>query len=123
MPSIGQCWSFDTNQFFACATGASTRKVASFPSKEDVMPSLRAPRFYNDDVLTSCLSGHLISQGSSDPPDVIMLIQQALNERGAALTVDGIFGPATAAAVTAYQTDKGLVPKDGIVGPGTMSAL
>src|SRR5262249_1134551 len=36
---------------------------------------------------------------------------------------DGFFGPDTGAAVTAYKTDKGLVPNDPVVGPGTTRAL
>jgi peptidoglycan hydrolase-like protein with peptidoglycan-binding domain len=87
------------------------------------MPTLRAPRFYGDDVLASCLSGHRIFQGSGDPPDSVKRIQQALNDLGDTLAVDGIFGPATGAAVTAYKTTKGLVPNDPVVGPGTMGAL
>src|SRR5205807_5756938 len=45
-----------------------------------------------------------------------------LRARGHALAVDGIFGPGTAAAVRAFQQQKGLAA-DGIVGPSTWPAL
>lgn len=45
-----------------------------------------------------------------------------LDTRGAGLTVDHDFGPATAAAVTNYQTSVGL-PATGIVDPATKAAL
>lgn len=44
--------------------------------------------------------------------------QQALNERGAHLRVDGIFGPKTRATVEDWQRAHGLVV-DGIAGPAT----
>lgn len=87
------------------------------------MPSLRAPRFVGDDVLESCLTGHRILAGSGDPPDSVSRIQQALSDLGFTVAVDGIFGPQTGAAVTSYKTNKGLVPNDPVVGPGTMGAL
>ena len=49
-------------------------------------------------------------------------LQTALNRHGAKLTVDGIFGPLTEAAVKIFQKVRGLVP-DGIVGPVTWSKL
>ncbi|SET52631.1 D-alanyl-D-alanine carboxypeptidase [Nitrosomonas marina] len=49
-------------------------------------------------------------------------LQKRLNSFGAEMKVDGIFGPATHAAVIAFQADKGLTP-DGIVGPKTAKAL
>ncbi len=49
-------------------------------------------------------------------------LQSALNARGADLSVDGIFGSLTDKAVRAYQKTKGLTV-DGIVGPKTRAAL
>jgi peptidoglycan hydrolase-like protein with peptidoglycan-binding domain len=49
-------------------------------------------------------------------------LQTALNAHGARLVVDGIFGPATLAAVRAFQEAKGLVV-DGLVGERTNAAL
>ena len=49
-------------------------------------------------------------------------LQLALNRNGARLTVDGIFGPLTKAAVRIFQIVRGLTP-DGIVGPVTWSKL
>lgn len=49
-------------------------------------------------------------------------LQEKLNEKGADLTADGIFGPGTHAAVVAFQARSGLTP-DGIVGRRTREAL
>jgi peptidoglycan hydrolase-like protein with peptidoglycan-binding domain len=49
-------------------------------------------------------------------------LQTLLNKNGASLTVDGDFGPATLAAVEAYQNAHGL-EVDGIVGPATKDEL
>lgn len=49
-------------------------------------------------------------------------LQNILNDNGAELKADGIFGKLTRAAVKVYQTSKGLTA-DGIVGTMTWSAL
>lgn len=49
-------------------------------------------------------------------------VQGRLNANGARLALDGEAGPLTAAAVTAFQSNRGLQP-DGIVGPLTSRAL
>ncbi len=51
-----------------------------------------------------------------------MTLQYVLRARGHDVAVDGIFGPATDAAVRAFQQQEGLAA-DGIVGPATWPAL
>lgn len=62
----------------------------------------------------------LVREGDQEHP--VQTLQYLLRARGHNLTVDGIFGPATAAAVRAFQQQEGLVV-DGIVGPATWPAL
>jgi peptidoglycan hydrolase-like protein with peptidoglycan-binding domain len=62
--------------------------------------------------------------------NAVVDVQQALNERGGTLDVDGILGPATRQALTEFQQSAGIAetPPDGetvlgIIGPATLSAL
>jgi len=61
-----------------------------------------------------------ISQGEDD--GCVTDLQELLNKHGANLTVDGDFGSATFTAVENYQSANGL-SVDGIVGPATKAAL
>jgi peptidoglycan hydrolase-like protein with peptidoglycan-binding domain len=62
----------------------------------------------------------LVRQGDRRHP--VQTLQHLLRARGHSLTVDGIFGPDTDAAVRAFQQQKGLAG-DGIAGPFTWPAL
>ena len=62
----------------------------------------------------------LVRQGDQEHP--VQTLQYLLRARGRDLTVDGIFGSGTDAAVRAFQQQKGLAV-DGIVGPVTWAAL
>ena len=62
----------------------------------------------------------LVRQGDQQHP--VKTLQYLLRARGHYLTVDGIFGPDTNAAVRAFQQQTGLAV-DGIVGPVTWQAL
>src|SRR6266498_5400454 len=62
----------------------------------------------------------LVRQGDKEHP--VQTLQHLLRARGHGVAVDGIFGPATDAAVRAFQGQRGLAV-DGIVGPNTWRAL
>lgn len=63
----------------------------------------------------------MLRHGSSG--SAVIGLQTALNERDSAgLSVDGIFGPLTTAAVQAFQRHMGLTA-DGVVGPATWQVL
>jgi len=52
----------------------------------------------------------------------VLEAQQSLVRKGFPLVTDGIFGPATARAITEFQRRNGLTP-DGIIGPKTWALL
>jgi hypothetical protein len=60
----------------------------------------------------------LVRKGDQNHP--VKTLQYLLRARDHTVTVDGIFGPKTDAAVRAFQQQKGLAV-DGIVGPNTWS--
>ena len=99
------------------------RAESTFTYLTAAQTALISPRFFGDDVLASCLSGHRIFDGSGDPPESVALIQQALADLGFGINADGVFGTDTDGAVTAYKTTKGITPNDPVVGPKTMAAL
>ncbi|MGW7380668.1 TIGR03767 family metallophosphoesterase [Streptomyces sp. NPDC054794] len=61
-----------------------------------------------------------VQQGSTGP--AVAATQSQLKTHGAALTVDGVFGPLTASALRSFQTSRGLTT-DGLVTPPTWQAL
>ena len=62
----------------------------------------------------------LLKQGSNN--NFVFLLQFILNQNGANLNVDGIFGSQTLSAVRTFQQNNGL-SVDGIVGPNTWKTL
>jgi peptidoglycan hydrolase-like protein with peptidoglycan-binding domain len=63
----------------------------------------------------------VVSQGSTDT-NAVRTVQGLLCARGHVVTVDGSFGPATFAALKAFQKAHGLSP-DGVAGPASYPAL
>lgn len=53
----------------------------------------------------------------------VMNLQHYLNLLGADIDEDGLFGPETRQAVLTFQTQAGVTPQDGIVGPRTWEAI
>ncbi|MFB0617945.1 peptidoglycan-binding protein [Streptomyces sp. AGS-58] len=86
---------------------------------------LRCPRFSVDPELRDTQAGN---HRMLEPEDglAVRRVQFALLALGRDVGLagdDGIFGPDTGAAVTAYKDSKGLTPDDPVVGPGTIQAL
>lgn len=63
-----------------------------------------------------------VSTSRTAPPQTARTVQHLLNEHGAELQVDGVFGAGSAAAVEEFQRAEGLVV-DGVAGPKTFAAL
>jgi len=68
----------------------------------------------------SLTSSATLRQGARGP--AVTQLQQKLRAKGFNVSVDGDFGPNTAAAVRAFQQSRHLTV-DGVVGPGTWGAL
>lgn len=68
----------------------------------------------------SLTSQPVLRQGARGPS--VSTLQQRLRAHGFNVSVDGVFGPNTAAAVRSFQQRKGL-GVDGVVGPRTWAAL
>ena len=73
-------------------------------------------------VTTGAPTGANPTLTQGDTGQAVQTLQTRLNVWGATLTVDGNFGPATLAAVKAFQAAQKLTV-DGIAGPQTWSAL
>ncbi|MGY5763937.1 C40 family peptidase [Brachybacterium sp. DNPG3] len=90
---------------------ASTAVAATVSTAADAATSVSASS------LTSSTKLRFGSRG-----DAVTELQTALNENGANLAVDGVFGSKTNSAVRSYQSNSGLAV-DGVVGPKTRAAL
>ncbi|MFW6775672.1 peptidoglycan-binding domain-containing protein [Nocardioides sp. CPCC 205120] len=64
----------------------------------------------------------VVTLREGDRGPAVQALQTLLNARGAALDADGDLGPATAGAVRAFQSARGLAV-DGVAGPQTWAAL
>lgn len=85
---------------FRAAVDAILKGEAPEP---DLIPSLEI----------GALGRATLRRGLANDPELVKAVQEKLG-----LSTDGIFGPATEAAVRAFQSAKNVVP-DGIVGPKT----
>lgn len=65
--------------------------------------------------------GRVLKKNESKVDPAVKTFQEQAKKRGAKITADGRFGPATEAAVKALQKSKGLTV-DGIIGPKTWAA-
>ena len=84
---------------------------------------LNSARFSGDRILEQCAAGTFRMLAGQDSLSV-MRIQEALGTLGYSPgQLDGIFGPDTGAAVTAYKVDHDLHPSDPVVGQGTSTTL
>jgi hypothetical protein len=91
-----------------------------------------AAGFYDTDVFSAAWLADV--SGPPHPPvlpmigegalgNMVRLLQADLNLRAARITVDGVFGPKTLAAVKAFQKAHPPLTVDGICGPNTWAAL
>src|SRR5438128_61024 len=89
------------------------------------MPFLKCPRFAGDLFLQDC-ADNVRQMRAPDQGLAVKRVQAGLADLGLSVGekgLDGAFGPDTSKAVTAYKTDRGLLPNDPVVGPGTMGRL
>ena len=85
--------------------------------------ALNSARFSGDPILEQCAAGTFRMMAPQDSLSVLR-VQEALGTLGYPVgNLDGVFGPTTGAAVTAYKVNKGLSPSDPVVGQGTSTSL
>ncbi|ASK66536.1 hydrolase [Brachybacterium avium] len=112
---LGTAFTGGAAQAAPAAPAAPVAPAASVPAIQaaPAAPSIVAPAA----VLDSSQKLRWGSRGGA-----VQDLQSALNDHGANLSVDGVFGPRTHSAVKSYQSSNGLLV-DGVVGPQTRGAL
>lgn len=95
-------------------TLAQLKKLTVAAGKPKPPPTAGAPAFPGRNL--SYTNGKPLMSGAD-----VRRWQQRMRDRGWRITVDGDYGPASAAIARAFQTEKGL-HVDGIVGPATWRA-
>src|SRR5699024_3433113 len=112
---LGTAFTGGAAQAAPSAPAAPAAPAASAPAAQALpaAPTVTAPSA----VLDSTQKLRWGSRGGA-----VQDLQAALNDQGATLAVDGVFGPRTHSAVKSYQSSNGLLV-DGVVGPKTRGAL
>ena len=101
----------------AATTPAATTPAATTPASTTPASTTPAPTT----TVTSVPADTTLRPGDSGSS--VTSLQQALNQLGYDVgTADGNYGPATTAAVAAFQKAQGLT-EDGIAGPTTLTAI
>lgn len=102
----------------ACPGNALTQLLAASEPEIDTAAVLRYLHFLSKQV-----AARPLSQSKRSTGDAVKVVQQRLEAHGHNPgPIDGIFGPKTGAAVTAFQREANLTI-DGVVGPATWAAL
>ncbi len=100
--------------------GADVAAVRAFQRVRRLpVDGIVGPRTWESIVTTVMVGSHRPHAGADR---AVRAAQLLLADRGYAVSVDGRFTGRTAAAVSAFQTDRGIAA-DGIVGPATWSRL
>ncbi len=115
------CKDFDPKGLDGVFGGGTEAATESFQRSAGLHPTGAADRYTWARLLGYGRPAHTVLRRGDSGPEVKYL-QRLLGNAGFPVSTDGVFGPATEAAVTAFQTANGLDP-DGVVGPKTWEAL
>jgi hypothetical protein len=107
---------FNRHRWFWGA-GFRTEDAMHFEASDELIRQWHAEGWFGPAVR---VPEPVLSLGDRGPE--VVAVQRRLNQLNGDLEVDGVFGPATRAAVVAFQAAAGLTP-DGVVGPRTRAAL
>ena len=109
-------WAYDANTVF---DSNKDGKIQVKELEQAVCRNCVGPRW---EQVKARFSGDGLQSAKPADLTTVVGLQTALVALGYKLTVDGIFGPATRAALVSYQTSSGITP-DGIYGQDTLATL